>query len=869
MKRALKEETVPECLRGGAYRHLQGVLDEDPPWIIRKLAPLLSSRVLIDDKVVEEIRRLAKMGPIVYAMKYRSVYDLHFLRMRFSDLGLPRPAFVFGMSTLAGGSLSKIWNVWKGKLSELVQKRTRPSAVDSDALLEVLKKGGAAVLFLVDEKTSQSRYVHPESDPLRTLFDIQGQMAGSISVLPLFILYDRRPLRAVRPFWEAFLGNPDVPGAVGRIISVFRKWTVPELLAGKPVHMLGEFEEFGSEKSWEEAPFEAREQLIASINDRIRVNRGPERLSRTEIKERVLRDQRVSRAVQDMVSNENISIEKARAKAEAYVDEIAGDQRMGTLHFLYYVMKWVTSHLFDEIDVKDSQFEALKAYGAKGPLVFVPCHKSHFDYLLFGFLTFVHQMALPLIAAGRNLAFWPVGPIFRTAGVFFIRRSFKGVALYTRVFAAYLKVLLQEKFSVEFFIEGGRSRTGKLLQPKQGMLSFLVQTVAAGETDDLYFVPVFAGYDRIPEEKEYLRELAGHEKGKESFFAMLRARKMISTSYGKAYVRLGEPISLVGFCKQWGNVTPGDLSARETRRFLEALAYQIMHGIVRSGVVTPVDLAAAALVCTGRTEVGHDICLKAVEYFSALLTRQGIEFAESLKNQDTAVTAAIPSFVSRGWVSKEPSDEPSEQTFYTVNEQERVSLEFYKNSLVNYFWPASILATILIRRNTPPTEVTTDMREEFHRLKDLLSKELIVDPLKSEEQILDETFAFFKEQGWVKSDEDRTPDKADTLPLECFKGILTDLLTVYRLVLVTSESLGDEGTSQREFRKRMAQTARAMSEEENPRIPSLSAATITNALLRFRELGILHYRPSKKHVQSVTDPAQSDEWQKYISGTLR
>ena len=124
------------------------------------------------------------------------------------------------------------------------------------------------------------------------------------------------------------------------------------------------------------------------------------------------------------------------------------------------------------------------------------CHKSHLDYLLVGYLAFVNQMAIPYMAAGKNLSFWPVGPVLRNAGGFFIRRTFKGLGLYPHVFAAYLKVLVKEKVNINFYIEGGRSRTGKLLPPRVGMLAFLLQSVKEGSVKDLTFVPTFVGYDQ-------------------------------------------------------------------------------------------------------------------------------------------------------------------------------------------------------------------------------------------------------------------------------------------------------------------------------------------------------------------------------------
>ena len=158
------------------------------------------------------------------------------------------------------------------------------------------------------------------------------------------------------------------------------------------------------------------------------------------------------------------------------------------------------------------------------PVVLVPCHRSHFDYLILSYLFHANYLSPPHIAAGINLSFWPLGPLFRGAGAYFIRRSFEGNELYKTVFRNYLTFLIREGYTQEFFIEGGRSRTGKILTPKLGMLSAIVNAFIAGVRRDLYLVPVSIHYGRVVEEESYRRELVGAEKEKESLLSLLKAR---------------------------------------------------------------------------------------------------------------------------------------------------------------------------------------------------------------------------------------------------------------------------------------------------------------------------------------------------------
>lgn len=854
--------TVPEGLRNGRFEHIEGVLDQEPPWILRKLIPALSGRVRIEPAVVRKIEELAKNGPVVYAMKYRSLYDLHFLRMRFAALGLPVPSFVFGVSTAAAGSLSKFVKVWKSRITGLLHEHKLPRPAKDHALKEILEHGGAPIFFLVDEKTSRERYVHPEQDPIHILLDIQGKMAGSIAIVPLFILYDRRPPRAIRPFWETFLGDPDHPGLLKRLLMALRKWTVPELVVGEPVHLIGQFEEFGSDTSWEELPFEIRGQLIDAINARIRVNRGPEKRSRTEIKERVLQDPRLLRAVGDAARSEGAVEEKIRKKAESYVDEIAADVRFQMHHFLYYVLKGLFSKVFDGIDLKESEFSVLKKYNAQGSLIYVSCHKSHFDYLLIGFLSFINQMAIPYMAAGKNLSFWPVGPVLRHAGGFFIRRSFRGLALYPHVFAAYLKVLVNEKVNINFYIEGGRSRTGKLLAPRLGMLAFLLQTVEEGAVADLNFVPTYIGYDQVPEEKSYLRELAGKDKQKESFLSFLRSREVLKKRFGKVYVRFHEPVSFREFCGKLG-VDQAHLSTRENRRLIQDFAYYLMSGIVRSGVVTSIELVASGLVCMGTTRVGAGELRESIEQLSQVLRHQGCEFAGSLENLDQAVHSVLRMFESRHLLEVE-SD--SGESVYLMNEQKRPNLDFYKNALTNYLWSFSLVAMIVLNRGERETDLA-QVDQEFGLLLEMCSKEFIVDPLTAQQELVRGALSFFSERCWIELRDDKVRC-LDAKPLAVLRGILADILTVYYFALVASEEIGD-GLNQKDYAKRIVKRAHDLYDENQSRVvPPIPSVTLSNALTRFSEMGVFQYRQSKKFLKGVQDASRRDTLRDYLASAL-
>ncbi|MFH1116470.1 MAG: 1-acyl-sn-glycerol-3-phosphate acyltransferase [Pseudomonadota bacterium] len=868
MKKPSAVKTVPDYLTAGRYSHVLGVLDREPPWIMRKLSPVLSSRVVIDDFVRDRLRSLADAGPLVYAMKFRSVYDLHYLRTQFAELGLPVPSFAFGVSPAQSGSVLKWARVWRNRVTSIFHDFSRQETVDENIVQEILARGGVAVLFLVDEQTSRERYIQPDVDPIRILLDLQGRLAGSVAIVPMTILYDRSQPRTIRPFRESFLGDPDRPGPLKRILIALRKWTVPELLIGEPVYLVGQFEEFGSDKSWEELPFEVRKDLIESINARIRVNRGPERLSRTEIKERVLQDPRLKRAVDRAVTRDPGSERTVRKQAESFVDEIAGDQRIQVHHFLYYLLKWLFATIFDGIDLRESQFAALKTKNQEGSLIYVSCHKSHLDYLLVGYLSFINQMAIPYMAAGKNLSFWPVGPLLRNAGAFFIRRTFKGLGLYPHVFAAYLKVLVKEKININFYIEGGRSRTGKLLPPRVGMLAFLLQTVKEGSVKDLTFVPTFVDYDQIPEERSYLTELAGKDKQAESMFAVIKSREILKKRFGKAYVRFHEPVSYLDFCNRFKAVAgpTNSSSIEENRKLLNGFAYYLMHAVARAGVVTPVELVSAGIACADRREVPHRFLMEAVGYLVDGLMKKGIEFAGNPADVQEAAHTALVLFKSRGFFELGGTDG---DPVYLINDQKRANMDFYRNSLINFLWPEFLSAGLLLKGRTQGGEPPPGLREDFKFLKELLSKELIWNPLVDDDELVESSLGFLRKIG--RSD-DSAPERAEPFNgrlLECYRGAISDLPAIYYLVSATAEEVEDSGISQKEFTKRIAKTAAELFPEAGQRpAPTLGSVPISNALAVLTEMGALDYKPGRKQLTHVTDPQRLKEIKRFLGGIL-
>lgn len=848
-----REPDLKDLFESKKYAGLPEVLDRPEPFLMRKLVTLLSSNVYVDDAGIEAIKQSLENGPVIYALKYRNLYDIHFLRWFFEKHGLPEPNFAFAIPSRFHMSAGKTWEVLRGRFRKNQADGPRQENPISEAFLNILKAGGSGVFFLVDEKTSRQRYVHPETDPLETILEIQGRIQGAISIVPIFVMYDRRPKRVVRPFWEIFFGETDKPGPLYRIVNAMRKWILPELLVGRPMNLLDHLEEFGGDIPWEDAPRLFRERLTASINDRIRVSRGPERLSRTEIKEKTLRDPKVRLAVKQMVEDQGIRPEKARGMAEAYVDEIAADQKMFMLRLWYTIIYYLVNKLFEKTDVRESDFEMIKREAQSGSLIFVPCHKSHIDYLINLYFLFIKQVMPPLTAAGSNLNFWPIGPMLQYTAAFYIRRSFKGLNLYKKVFEVYLKGLVEEKYNIQFFIEGGRSRTGKLLEPKLGFLSFLLQTVDRGEVDDLRFIPLYIGYDHVLEEKSFLSELSGKEKEKETIWGIIRARKFLKARYGAIYMRFHEPISYRKFCNHFLDQQPEDLSASQSRKVLEPFSRYIMAGIVNSAVVTALELTAASIVCFCQSSISYHKVNKAFHYLYGILKSMEVEFAGNLSDTNLAIDNSINKFVSKGLITKTEDSPDIQDPIYEIDSQNWASLQFYQNALVNFLWPASFIGLIILSHAHKGALEKKEILEQFKFAKEIMLKEIVVNPMIILEDSFEETWRYFVKQEWILENGQITETGEEAL--RCFAGVTIDLWQTYLKVLDIAEEDQKTSIAVKDFSRRMTQNINKTAKDLSKEIKTapMNSVTVKNALLRFRELGALKYKPTKKSYEGVAD----------------
>jgi glycerol-3-phosphate O-acyltransferase len=294
---------------------------------------------------------------------------------------------------------------------------------------------------------------------------------------------------------------------------------------------------------------------------------------------------------------------KAQASAHDYAMEIAADYSYPVVRIAARFLTWVWTRLYDGVEV--ANFDTVTSVASDHEIIYLPCHRSHIDYLLLSYLVFNHGLMVPHIAAGANLNLPVVGAILRRGGAFFLRRSFKGNKVYAAVFNEYLHMMITKGYAIEYFVEGGRSRTGRLLAPMPGMLGMTVQSYLRDCTRPIVFIPIYIGYEKLFEGRTYVGELMGRPKKKESLLDLLLTVRELKKDFGKVHVNFGEPIRLAEILAaqnpDW-RTAPHDGEARPP--WLIAGVDQLMRCIAgninAAAVINPVGLVSLVLLATPR-----------------------------------------------------------------------------------------------------------------------------------------------------------------------------------------------------------------------------------------------------------------------------
>lgn len=626
----------------------------------RLINPLLRVN-LVSDRVSKTLG--PSQVPICYVLEKSSFSDLLVLDRVCREQGLPRPR---DMMKLRGYQQNKSVCYVRGKRG---LARRRQSAAPSKLLGRMI--GAVAAdqsldVRIVPVSIFWGRAPDREQGFIRTLFSEGWAATGPLRKFFVILLHGRNVLVEIAPpihLKQVVAEGLGESRSVRKVARVLR------------VHF--------------------RLQRVASI--------GPDLSHRRTMVNKLLKSRKVRQAIDREMQSARLDRQKATSRARGYANEIAANFSYAVVAVSARMLTSLWQKLYDGIEV--NHFEEMREAAKGNEVVYVPCHRSHVDYLLLSYVLYVRGLVAPHIAAGINLNLPVLGQFLRGGGAFFLRRSFRGNQLYSAVFQQYLGMNLNKGVSIEYFIEGGRSRTGRLLEPRPGMLSMTVTSFINNRRRPLVFVPVYFGYERVMEGNTYIAELSGKPKKKESILDLLRFLPTLREKFGSVFVNFGEPLSLEQFLDK-GQADWREQEVDEEGRprwlvpIIENLGEEILARVNSAAAVGPVNLMTLVLLSTPRQSMLESQLIAQLELYAKLLRDLG--YSERVTVTKMAAADMVTYCEKLGVVQRRVNKLGD---MITMSEQQTVMGTYFRNNVLHLLALPSLIASCFLRNERMTTNL--------------------------------------------------------------------------------------------------------------------------------------------------------------------
>ncbi len=701
-----------------------------PIGILRWLYRRFFAHIQIDARWTEQVTLAAAQGTVVYVMRSLSFLDFLCLDFLVKRFGLPLVRFVNDL----GLWILEPFGKGERRLS------FRRQVPEDEALARAIKEHHSALLFL--RRPPQFGRIRPqrkkpqENDLLERLIQVQREQTRPIILVAQTFVWSQRPIQTKPSVTDFLFGPSEWPGKF-RVFFQFLFNYRNALLRSGEAFSLRDFIDRNEGLSNQEIANKLRYALLRRIERERTVVLGPIKKSPQRIREELLSSPRVMRWIESTARASGKSIDKVRLEASGDLRKLCASQSAWMLALFHAFLSWLFRKLYRELLIDLEGMERVRTAGRQGTIIFLPSHKSHMDYLVMSEVLYSHSISPPLIAAGDNLNFWPVGPLLRRGGAFFIKRSFRGQKLYSTLVEAYIRKLIKEGFNIEFFPEGGRSRTGKLLQPKLGLLSMIIDAGLQLKNTPLFFVPVYIGYERIIEEGAYAREVEGAEKKPETLKGLLSTTRILKSKYGRLHLRFGQIFSLESMIRSVQNLPEHAdpsyaLSPSQRRALVQRTAFDVTFEINRVTAATPSAVVATTLLNHRRRGISEDVLKDRCGEIIDALQRNDAALADVLR---VAGGVAGVADKQRVWLALRESLAQFEQSglvsvqewmgakVYTVAAQHRAALEYYKNNTLHFFVPQSLVANAVLANSTQSSESANVLADRVQQLSRLFKHE--------------------------------------------------------------------------------------------------------------------------------------------------
>ena len=424
---------------------------------------------------------------------------------------------------------------------------------------------------------------------------------------------------------------------------------------------------------------------------------GPDLSDRRNLVDKLIYSPAIKHSIEAEASATGTEIREARNVAKGYANEMVNDYSYPIIRIFDRFLTWLWTQLYDGVEVH--HFERVRQLATDHEIIYVPCHRSHVDYLLLSYVIYKRGLSIPYVAAGDNLDVPVLGSFLRGAVAFFIRRSFRGNGLYTAVLREYMHTLITRDTPIEYFIEGGRSRSGRLLPPKMGMLAMTVHSQLRQTNKPVVFIPTYIGYERIMEGGTYIGELKGKPKESESLLGLLKVTRKIERIFGNVHLSFGTPLHLSDFMDKYdvpANSLPIDRTDtpldENASAMVDNIGIKIMQNINKAAVVNPVSLLSLVLLSAPKAALDEDICREQIALYQ--------DIARQLPySEDTVVTDMSPQHIIDYGIKLKLIERTPHilGDIIQVADKQAALLSYFRNNILHVFILLSFLAALVAR----------------------------------------------------------------------------------------------------------------------------------------------------------------------------
>jgi glycerol-3-phosphate O-acyltransferase len=808
-------------------------MTDRPGWVLRRLIWPFFAPIAIGAEVVASLKEAATRGPVVYVLRSVSYVDFAYFNYAFLRFGLPLVRWVNGLWTWLFATLPAVARA-------LV--RRRQGGTMEDELRGTVAGGEAAMLFLREPlwiaRTSGAEF---RGQLVETLIAEQrAHPERRMQLAPLVLAWGRSMARPGGPkpsFLDRLFGSQEAPGWIRSLIQFLYHRGTAVVKAARIIDLQAFLEENAGARD-EVIARRLRFELSGRIERERRVLMGPPRKSGRRMCEELLRSRELKEAVAKEAARSGTPEAKLTARAGKLLDEIAADMKPWAITFLKKLLRIVFHRIYDGIDMDAAGMAKVREAARRGPLILCPCHRSHVDYLVLSYIFHDYELVPPHIAAGVNMSFFPAGQIFRRSGAFFLRRTFKGDPLYAGVFDMYMRKLLREGYNIEFFIEGTRSRSGKFLTPKTGLLRSFADAVLSGETQGVQVVPISIGYEKVIEERSYAEELAGATKKAENAGALLRAGSVLGARYGRLDIEIDEPFELLPAVRAAG-ATPG-CDEETLKTAVRRVAHRIVYRIGRVTAITPTALVCASLLASGRRGVTREDLIATCGLLANRARNYGARFERTVEDPEGPhglhVEALDRALDLLGKDRHVDARGVRGEEIYLIPDEHRGGLDYYRNNALHFWVDESLLAIAALAGRCPRAE----LRDRALEISKLLKFEFIYRQ-DGFDRVFDETVGNLTAAGWLAEEQGVVgPTEAGIEPLKLLAGVTRHFVEAYHCCARALRVLRQSRHTEREAVRHIhTQGERLFLTGEISRREACSRIIYQNALRSFVDCGWL------------------------------